>query len=138
MLQFSLQFPGYSAFFHSYVMYVKYSSILYSKLIIFFFAEIDGIGEVVGVVTNTSTLVGVSQDGMSQLCSHDDGVTWNSCLGVDVSEITSEANYVTGIPLPFDDFIATSDDTMFSTYGFSHPQFDVTGKRTNSRENIFL
>lgn len=137
MLQFSLQFPCYSAFFHSNVMYVKYSSILYSKLI-HFFAEIDGIGEVVGVVTNTSTLVGVSQDGMSQLCSHDDGVTWNSCLGVDVSEITSEANYVTSIPLPFDDFIATSDDTMFSTYGFSHPQFDVTGKRTNSRENIFL
>lgn len=92
----------------------------------------------VGVVTNTSTLVGVSQDGMSQLCSHDDGVTWNSCLGVEVSEITSEANYVTSTPQPFDDFIGTPDDTMFSTYGFSHPQFDVTGKRTNSKENIFI
>lgn len=103
-----------------------------------FFAEIDGIGEVVGVVTNTSTLVGVSQDGMSQLCSHDDGVTWNSCLGVEVSEITSDANYVTSTPQPFDDFIGTPDDTMFSTYGFSHPQFDVTGKRTNSRENTFI
>lgn len=92
----------------------------------------------VGVVTNTSTLVGVSQDGMSQLCSHDDGVTWNSCLGVEVSEITSDANYVTSTPQPFDDFIGTPDDTMFSTYGFSHPQFDVTGKRTNSKENIFI
>uniref|UniRef100_A0A8W8LVY0 Uncharacterized protein n=1 Tax=Magallana gigas TaxID=29159 RepID=A0A8W8LVY0_MAGGI len=89
--------------------------------------EIGGIGEVVGVVTNTSTLVGVSQDGMSQLCSHDDGVTWNSCLGVEVSEITSGANYVTSTPQPFDDFSGTPDDTMFSTYGFSHPKFDVTG-----------
>ena len=87
----------------------------------------DGIGEVVGVVTNSSTLVGLSQDGMSQLCSDDDGVTWTSCLTVDVTEITSEANYVASIQQPFDDFIATSDDTMFSTYGFSHPEFDVTG-----------
>ena len=87
----------------------------------------DGIGEVVGVVTNSSTLVGLSQDGMSQLCSDDDGITWTSCLTVDVTEITSEANYVASIQQPFDDFIATSDDTMFSTYGFSHPEFDVTG-----------
>ncbi|XP_062617688.1 uncharacterized protein LOC134279333 [Saccostrea cucullata] len=88
--------------------------------------EMNDIGQVLGV-KNRTTLVGISQDGMANLCSDDKGVTWVSCQGVDVTEITSDSTYTPGIPQPFDDFSAVTDDTMYFTYGFSHQDFDVTG-----------
>ncbi|XP_076088695.1 uncharacterized protein LOC143059091 [Mytilus galloprovincialis] len=87
----------------------------------------DKVANVIGVIANSSTVLGISEGGISYVCSYDNGFEWNMCSNDEASDIISAQNYTMYKIIPFADLTSLSVDDWKTSYGFTYDNKDITG-----------
>ena len=85
---------------------------------------------VIGVISNTSTVLGVSADGISYTCSYDGGFEWDLCVGEEVNSIQTDPNFISAKNIPITDLSGLSYAALKTNYGFTFGSIDISGKLT--------
>ncbi|XP_063411227.1 uncharacterized protein LOC134694160 [Mytilus trossulus] len=87
----------------------------------------DKVANVIGVIANSSTVLGISEGGISYVCSYDNGFEWNMCSDDEASDIISAQNYTMYKIIPFADLTSYSVADWKTSYGFTYDNKDITG-----------
>ena len=91
----------------------------------------DTVSNVVGVISNTSRVLGVSHSGATYMCSYDNGFDWSVCTDDEATEIMSDSDFTSYKIIPFDDLSSLSLNDWKTNYGFTYNSKDITGKLYN-------
>ncbi|CAC5402563.1 unnamed protein product [Mytilus coruscus] len=87
----------------------------------------DKVANVIGVIANSSTVLGISEEGISYVCSYNNGFEWDMCSDDEASDIISDPNYTIYKIIPFADLTSLSVFDWKTKYGFTYDNKDITG-----------